>query len=78
MTGDSNILIIRTADKLSDNGVRRLPSSTLYFQILDGFVMILSSSGEILHVSESIRDALDHAPHAIVGENIQTLVNGLE
>ena len=40
-------------------------------QILDGFVIILSATGQVLYVSDSIKESLEHSPHNIVGEYIQ-------
>ena len=50
-------------------------SSFSIFQILDGFVIILSASGQVLYVSDSIKDSLEHSPHNIVGEYIHSLVH---
>ncbi|KAL5254623.1 hypothetical protein ACHWQZ_G014161 [Mnemiopsis leidyi] len=52
------------------------PSLTRRFaKILDGFVIILSASGQVLYVSDSIKDSLEHSPHNIVGEYIHSLVH---
>ena len=38
-------------------------------------MIILSASGQVLYVSDSIKDSLEHSPHNIVGEYIHSLVH---
>ena len=38
-------------------------------------MIILSASGQVLYVSDSIKESLEHSPHNIVGEYIHSLVH---
>ena len=38
-------------------------------------MIILSATGQVLYVSDSIKDSLEHSPHNIIGEYIHSLVH---
>lgn len=54
---------------------QRAQTEDTFNNLIEGFVMILSPNGQILHVSDNIARTLEHPPHNVIGESIHSLVH---